>query len=176
MSADELALLGGIHDAPFHDLPKLVYADWLAEFGTDDRQRATEEWIRLACSWPAKSRSKKTWLVNCRKADWIRKNWLRLLPTVDTEGNLTSTAVWVHAGCVVVRAVAVLWAGQELVRQIFLYFGRAGLIAADWSRYVVYGSPQSREWFERHDAEMERLVSADAPFCLWKVPKRLVGR
>lgn len=43
------ALLDAIRANPAEDLPRLLYADWLEEFGGSDLDRATVEFVRLSC-------------------------------------------------------------------------------------------------------------------------------
>jgi uncharacterized protein (TIGR02996 family) len=68
-----LALLSAILAAPDDDLPRLVFADWLEEFGTTDADAARVEFIRLGCKSKAKSR------MTTAEGKWLDANWHRLL-------------------------------------------------------------------------------------------------
>lgn len=71
------ALLLAILASPDDDLPRLVYADWLEEFGVTDLDAATVELIRLSCN----STGKK--IMPRAAYPWIKENWRRLVPTLD---------------------------------------------------------------------------------------------
>lgn len=71
--SDRDALILGIAADPLNDLPRLVFADWLDDFGTTDLDRATSEYIRLGCG-----EGRSAWNV----LEWEMKNWQRLLPSV----------------------------------------------------------------------------------------------
>ncbi|VTT98919.1 unnamed protein product [Gemmataceae bacterium] len=76
--SDRDALLAAIVANQLEDTPRLVYADWLDEFGATDLDRATSEFIRVSCSRstrPGASMPRGTY-------PWIEKNWQRLLPTL----------------------------------------------------------------------------------------------
>jgi uncharacterized protein (TIGR02996 family) len=73
---DRLALLRAIALAPDDDAPRLVYADWLDEFGTTDADRARAEFIRVACKGKAKSRQSPA------EGKWLDAHGPRLLPAV----------------------------------------------------------------------------------------------
>jgi uncharacterized protein (TIGR02996 family) len=68
-----LALLSAILAAPDDDLPRLVFADWLEEYGTTDADVARVEFIRLGCKLKAKSR------MSPAEGKWLDANWQRLL-------------------------------------------------------------------------------------------------
>ena len=57
--------------------PRLVYADWLEEFGTTDRHRAVLEWIRLTCGKARAGERRQR-----GEADWLRENFARLWPAL----------------------------------------------------------------------------------------------
>lgn len=74
---DRALLLEAIRTHPADDTLRLVYADWLDEFGEDDLDRATVEFIRVSCSRgtkPGCSMPKPAYA-------WIHDHWKRLLPT-----------------------------------------------------------------------------------------------
>lgn len=56
---DEQLLIKAIGEDPADDTTLLVYADWLQEHGDCDRDRATEEYIRLSVKYPCLRRTKK---------------------------------------------------------------------------------------------------------------------
>jgi len=63
-------------ETPDDDTTRLVYADWLDEFGDCDRDRATSEFIRLTCT-----RFKVSRTMPRAAYPWIEANWQRLIPT-----------------------------------------------------------------------------------------------
>ncbi len=69
---DETALLAAIRAAPDDDTVRLVYADWIDEHRDAERDRATSEYIRLACGEAPRGRANA----------WLRDNWQRLSPTL----------------------------------------------------------------------------------------------
>lgn len=67
---EQQALLRAIAANPLDRLPRLVYADWLDEFGESDLDAATSEYIRIYCR---NRKEAKTWLLS---------NYLRLIPLI----------------------------------------------------------------------------------------------
>lgn len=73
---DREPLLAAIKANPKDHLPRLVYADWLDEFGNTDQDAATAEFIRLACRM-----EKRTVKIMPRDVyPWLGMNWQRLVP------------------------------------------------------------------------------------------------
>jgi uncharacterized protein (TIGR02996 family) len=62
-----------IWQAPESDDERLVYADWLQEYGDGDRDRATEEFIRRTCENNGLDTRKA---IKPMDAKWLAKNWL----------------------------------------------------------------------------------------------------
>ena len=81
MTTDRDALLKAIKTADAKEVtPRLVYADWLEEFGTDDVAAATIEFIRLSCKVTS------GWNKTMPRAayPWLKHNWQRLVPNLLT--------------------------------------------------------------------------------------------
>jgi uncharacterized protein (TIGR02996 family) len=74
--SDRSALLSAIAACPAEDTPRLMYADWLAEHGESDLDRATEEFIRVSCSMRTTKKMPKMAYA------WIEQNWERLVPAL----------------------------------------------------------------------------------------------
>src|SRR5690348_345799 len=81
---DRESLLAAIKANPRDDLPRLVYADWLDEFGTTDLDAATSEFIRASVAFKGKQRRPVG--LNGAMApaayEWLHDNWHRLVPAV----------------------------------------------------------------------------------------------
>lgn len=78
------ALLEAIAAQPEDDTARLVYADWLTDHGTCDRDAATAEFIRVSCdaftaNRPLTQRKPKQTVAEGR---WLNENWRRLVPAV----------------------------------------------------------------------------------------------
>lgn len=71
-------LIASIRANPLEDAPRLMYADWLDEFGDCDRDAATAEFVRLSCNFTAKRKSDR---MPKEVYPWLKKNWKRLVPT-----------------------------------------------------------------------------------------------
>ncbi|MBA4192237.1 MAG: hypothetical protein C0467_30070 [Planctomycetaceae bacterium] len=71
-------LLGAIKANPHENTPRLVYADWLEEFGAGDLDAATVEFIRVSCG----SRYKPGMSMPAPAYQWIEGHWPRLIPAV----------------------------------------------------------------------------------------------
>jgi uncharacterized protein (TIGR02996 family) len=70
------SLIEAIRSRPDEDTPRLMYADWLEEYGQGDVDKATIEFIRVSCSMKlggSKRMPKAAY-------QWIRENWKRLVP------------------------------------------------------------------------------------------------
>lgn len=74
-------LLAAIRANPAEDLPRLLYADWLAEHGAGDLDAATVEFVRVSCDCRAGGRPKGP-SMPLRAYRWLPANWYRLLPSV----------------------------------------------------------------------------------------------
>ena len=74
-------MLAAIRANPAEDLPRLLYADWLAEHGTGDLDAATVEFVRVACDCRAGGRPKGPSMPR-QAYPWLHANWHRLLPSV----------------------------------------------------------------------------------------------
>ena len=68
------ALIEAIRLEPDAMTPRLVFADWLKEYGANDLDRATEEFIRVSCIKASSRMPNKAY-------DWIEGNWMRLIPS-----------------------------------------------------------------------------------------------
>jgi uncharacterized protein (TIGR02996 family) len=81
---EEQALLAAIIDEPADDTRRLVYADWLDEFGSTDQQVARSEWIRLTCWTPATRKCRATGVAHRIPGEpaWLRANAHRLWPAL----------------------------------------------------------------------------------------------
>lgn len=75
-AADRRAFLAAIKAQPSCLTARLVYADWLDEFGAGDLDAATAEFIRAAC------RVRHTARMPPGAYEWLEHNWGRLLPSV----------------------------------------------------------------------------------------------
>lgn len=73
-ASDRVPLLRAILTTPDDDLPRLVYADWLDEFGSGDLDAATSEFIRASCNSTGKKR------MPAAAYTWLKENWKRLVP------------------------------------------------------------------------------------------------
>lgn len=73
-------LLEAIRSKKEEDTPRLLYADYLEEFGRGDIDAATVEFVRVAC--PVE-RGKAKWQTRMPLAayDWLYGNWDRLVPS-----------------------------------------------------------------------------------------------
>lgn len=69
MMSDRAALVKAVRDNPADLTARLVYADWLDEYGTTDCDRATAEYLRL-CSDPVKG-PKGTKALPSRVYKWL---------------------------------------------------------------------------------------------------------
>lgn len=72
---DAAALLEAIRKRPAEDTPRLIYADWLEEHGSTDKDRATVEFIRLSCDM-----AKPKPVMPTAAYRWLDANWQRLVP------------------------------------------------------------------------------------------------
>jgi uncharacterized protein (TIGR02996 family) len=63
---------------PGDDLKRLLYSDWLEEFGTGDRDAATVEFIRVSCD----RRQRASGQMPQKAYLWIGGNWRRLVPSL----------------------------------------------------------------------------------------------
>ena len=71
-SREQTGFIAAIRADPTDDTARLVYSDWLEEHCDSDRERATSEYIRVACGQTRRGRSNA----------WLRDNWRRLCPTL----------------------------------------------------------------------------------------------
>lgn len=82
---DEASFFSTILADPDDATHRLVYADWLDEYGTTDQHRARSEWIRMTC-WANKGkRVEKSFATRTRMAgepEWLKKNAARLWPNL----------------------------------------------------------------------------------------------
>ena len=77
---DRDRLLAAIRAADARDdTPRLMYADWLEEHGTGDRDAATLEFIRRSCKMAAAG---KTRTMPRDVYPWLHRNWTRFLPVL----------------------------------------------------------------------------------------------
>lgn len=74
MYDERTALLAAIKLAPTDDIPRLVYADWLDEYGTEC-DRATAELIRMGCKLQTGPGG-----LEPEEAAFVERNWKLLVP------------------------------------------------------------------------------------------------
>ncbi len=86
--SDRIALLRAILAHPGDNTPRLVFADWLEEYGDTEADRARVEFIRLWFGLRPGLRS-TTKLIG----QWLAKNWSRLCPGVADVANGTNSTV-----------------------------------------------------------------------------------
>ena len=75
---DRESFLKAIIASPDDHIPRLVFADWLDEFGAGDLDATTVEFIRVSCSKIHKHRMPKEAYA------WLHLNWKRLCPSLWT--------------------------------------------------------------------------------------------
>jgi uncharacterized protein (TIGR02996 family) len=75
---DRESFLRAIDKEPKERLPKLLYADWLEEYGTSEADSATVEFIRLTNH---ELHTSKTGRWKRTTAAWLKENWERLVAT-----------------------------------------------------------------------------------------------
>lgn len=95
---DRESFLRAIDKEPNNRTTKLVFSDWLEEYGTSEADAATVEWIRLTNH---ELHLTKTGRVKSSSFAWLKKNWERLVATARTHhrkpdadkdvGNFSST-------------------------------------------------------------------------------------
>jgi uncharacterized protein (TIGR02996 family) len=84
MNDAEAGFVATIQAEPDDNTHRLVYADWLDEYGTSDRHRARSEWIRMTC-WDRGKRAQRPtgWQVRMAgEPAWLKKNAERLWPNL----------------------------------------------------------------------------------------------
>lgn len=74
-------LLSAIKASPKEDMPRLLYADWLEEFGTTDLDNATVDFIRMSCDLKNGGRRHSD-LMPRAVYPWLEANKYRLIPSV----------------------------------------------------------------------------------------------
>jgi uncharacterized protein (TIGR02996 family) len=74
--------LAAIREAGADDTPRLVYADWLDEFGTTDADAARAEFIRLSCTTGKRKGTGVKVRSGVKEGRWLDENWHRLLPSL----------------------------------------------------------------------------------------------
>ncbi len=103
--SDRDALLAAIWAQPDDDLARHVYAEWLDEYATTDRDRATAEFVRLSCPFRTRVVTRMPdaaykWLADTARPPQ-EANWKRLVPSVlalkNPESRLPSD--WTRTGC-----------------------------------------------------------------------------
>ncbi len=78
---EQQALLESIRSNPEEDTPRLMYADWLEEYGSTDQAAATVEFIRVSCKMRQVEKGKNPPNVMPQAAySWLVLNWKRLVP------------------------------------------------------------------------------------------------
>lgn len=80
---DRRSLINAIQGNPDDDTPRLIFADWLDEFGKSDQDYARAEYIRLSCGvgyGGDQMRSKVR--LGVKEGKWLDANWKRLLPSL----------------------------------------------------------------------------------------------
>lgn len=152
---DRDALLSAIRANPAENTPRLVYADWLDEFGTTDLDRATAEFIRVSC--PDRVR------VTMPRAayQWIADNWFRLVPTLLSKRTarreeFDRTGRFVHFHFQLAKQHVGLLGGKEVERPWLLR----------WKPIVVSchrGFVESVQMWSELSWDLKPLVEADQP-------------
>jgi uncharacterized protein (TIGR02996 family) len=95
MISDRESFLRVIDANPNERHPKLVYADWLEEFGESESDAATVEFIRLTNH---EMHLSKTGRVRRHAFAWLKDNWSRLVATAHAKyRNRTSRVGLYHA-------------------------------------------------------------------------------
>lgn len=148
---DRAALLAAIKAHPRELTPRLMYADWLDEFGTTDLDRATSEFIRVSCPRASK-------LMPPEAFAWIAGNWTRLVPSLMAAATGDRENVWHREG----RVIFVRYCGRPDMgwdsptpkrhRPLGLSFHRGFL-----EQVVVFS------WYAAKFARP--LIAADQPLC-----------
>lgn len=89
---DRAGFLAKIRRQPLDYTARMVYADWLDEFGTTDFDRATSEFLRISC------RVVKSEFAAMPKAayPWLASNWKRLVPSFWSECEQRGATGWCH--------------------------------------------------------------------------------
>jgi uncharacterized protein (TIGR02996 family) len=77
MNTREL-LLEAIRMAPASNMPRILYADWLTEFGECDHDTATAEFIKLSCPVVMPPRG----VMPQEAREWLACHWQRLVPSL----------------------------------------------------------------------------------------------
>ena len=140
--SDREALLAAIHAHPGDDLARHVYAEWLDEYGTTDRDRATAEFIRLSCPIRTLATARMPpaaykWLADPHRPPLVA-NWKRLVPSVlalkNPESRLPSD--WVRKGrCITCRLPLVSIRGTWFLGRMEFVF-RRGFVAEVFLNHV----------------------------------------
>lgn len=72
--SDRAALVAACLAAPQDNTPRLVYADWLEEYGDTERDAAVRDWIRMSCSkvrrGPTRMRGEPAWIHKHLRVLW----------------------------------------------------------------------------------------------------------
>lgn len=83
-ASDRIPLLRSILTNPNDDLPRLVFADYLEDYGSGDLDAATVEFIRVSCD------SKGRRVMPRFAYKWLHSSWRRLVPDfVDRNNRMT---------------------------------------------------------------------------------------
>lgn len=130
---DRESLLAAIKANPRDDLPRLVYADWLDEFGTTDLDAATSEFIRASVAFKGGQKHPVGLGGTMAPAgyEWLHDNWHRLVPCLMRNttvrnfrrcGRDVETEIWADGG--LVRYFQRVW--------VRLVFSNGWLRMASW--------------------------------------------
>lgn len=109
---DRDRFIAAIRAEPTDDDRRLVFADWLDEYGDSDRDAATAEFIRLSCSACALGRSHKP--MPRRVYPWLHKNWTRLVPSFLARAKRVCVVQPADKLPTYPRFVVGAWRGREL--------------------------------------------------------------
>jgi len=148
--SDRAALLNCIRENQDLDMPRLVYADFVEEFGTGDLDAATVEFIRLSCT---RSSMRRKASMPRAAYQWVKDNWQRLIPTAIK--NLTLSKPRLDGRCVKLssRRFADPTVNSMWLR-FNLYFDRGFLEAMmSWSAFA--------------DGIVKPLIRQDQPLAEW---------
>lgn len=140
-TGDRSAFLAAIKAQPDCLTARLVFADWLDEFGTSDLDAATAEFIRVAC----RSRYRTSRQMPPAAYEWVERHWGRLLPSVLFEHVVCPQPVYFRYG----RSVWFAFRGRE-----------KDPVTGD---LVPWDRPRSTLWrFDRGFLDLARVYSRQA--------------
>lgn len=145
--SDRAAFLKRIRRRPFDCTVRLVFADWLDEFGASDLDRATAEFIRVSC----RAVKTRTGRMPVAAYPWLAANWRRLIPSFWPEAEQHGAT----GGCYQCHAGATLSVqGQQMPVEFDFTFRRGFLDTCSANGPPELAPLAVRLW---------RLISEDQP-------------